>query len=164
MGKETFQIYLRSADAITGASTPDRCEFDLSQIIPNIETDTCRVRVSYLDIGVNSATFKAASVSTILVKLASKYTKDSFETNSQGGLSNSSLVGVISTGNSDHLSNEAAANLQHVLVGGLFTGQTTVLLQTQSGGSLASVLNTSAEGWSMVLDVEVEQNSCGCHE
>tara|TARA_B100001093_G_C26579358_1_gene906584 strand:+ start:441 stop:920 length:480 start_codon:yes stop_codon:yes gene_type:complete len=157
--KETFQVYLRSADAQTGSSTPHLCTFDLSAIIPNIDVDRCKVRVSYFDVAVTSTEFKTGGVSTIMIKLSSAYTKNSYESNDIGSLSNSSLIGVFSTQNVDNVTNSNVANLQFISVGNIFGGLSTINLVDQDGGSMASDL--ASKSWNMVLDIEVDDD-CGC--
>jgi hypothetical protein len=158
--KETFQIYLRSADAQTGSSTPDLCTFDFSSIIPNIDVDRCKVRVSYFDVAVTSTVFKTGGVSTIMIKLTSAFTKNSYETNDIGSLSNSSLIGVFSTQNVDNVTNSHVANLQFIPVGNIFSGISAITLIDQDGGSMASDL--AGKSWNMVVDIEIEDD-CACH-
>lgn len=157
--KETFQIYLRSSDAQTGSTTPHLCTFDLSAIIPNVDVDRCKVRVSYFDVAVTSAAFKTGGISTVLIKLSSAYTKNSYESNDIGSLSNSSLIGVFSTQNVDNVTNQNVANLQFISVGNIFSGVSTINLLDQDGGSMATDL--AGKSWNMVLDIEVD-DLCGC--
>ena len=167
--KETFQIYLSSADAISGSNAPHRCEFDLSAIVPNVVTDRCRVRVSYFDVAVASSAWKTAGVSTIVIRTPNNMTGRSYETtpSSEQGVGklfvrNSSIIGVCSTGNADTVTNMNVANSLFVPMGNIFSGVFTVELVDQDRGSLSSDLNSSSKSWSMVLDVEVE-DTCGCH-
>lgn len=167
--KETFQIYLNSVDALVGSSSPNRCEFDLSAIVPNVTTDRCRVRVSYFDIYVASSAWKTAAVSTILIRVPGTATPHSFEstpTADQGVgrmlVQNSQIIGVCPTGNDAGVTFSQSSNNQFVEVGDIFHGYFTVELVNEDRGSLSSVLNASSKGWSMVLDVEIEDR-CGCH-
>lgn len=157
--KETFQVYLRSADAQSGSSTPHLCTFDLSAIIPNIDVDRCKVRVSYFDVAVTSTEFKTGGISTIMIKLSSAFTKNSYESNDIGSLSNSSLIGVFSTNNVDNVTNSNVSNLQFIPVGNIFSGVSAITLIDQDGSSMASDL--AGKSWNMVLDVEVDDD-CGC--
>jgi len=160
--KETFQIYLRSTQAIIGSASPHLCTFDLSSIIPNINVDRCNVRVSYFDVAVTSTAWKTAGVSTIMIKLSNAFTKNAYETTDSGVLANSSLVGVFNTGNVNNVGNSQVSNLQFISVGNIFSGICTVQLLDQNGDSLASDLNSSAKSWNLVLDVDVD-DMCGCH-
>jgi len=167
--KETFQIYLSSADAISGSNAPHRCEFDLSAIVPNVVTDRCRVRVSYFDVAVASPAWKTAGVSTIVIRTPGTATPHSFESTPSADqgvgrmlVQNSQIIGVCSTGNADAVSNMNVANSQFVPVGNIFSGLFTIELLDQDRGSLSSDLNSSSKSWYMVLDVEVDED-CGCH-
>jgi len=166
--KETFQIYLNSRDAITGSTNPNRCEFDLSTIVANINTDRCRVRVSYFDVALTSSAWTTADVSSILITTPSHMGLSSYQSTPSGdqgaGVSFvriSPIIGVFATGNTANVANVNSANFQYVPIGNIFSGIFTIELVDQRRRSLVGDLSTVNKSWSMILDVEIDHD-CGC--
>lgn len=163
--KETFQIYLNSRDAITGSTNPNICEFDLSAIVPNINTDRCRVRVSYFDVAVTAATWTTADVSSILITIPSHmglYSYQSTPSGDQGSgvsfIKLSPIVGIFATGNTGNVANINSANFQYVPIGNIFSGILKIELVDQRRRSLVSDLNSVDKSWSLILDVEIDHD------
>ena len=165
MKREYFQIYIDSSQAVHGAGTPNLATYDLSTIIPNIITDRCYVRVSYFNVYIASSVWKTNQVSTLLIKTPSAFTRNSYQTFSPEGkaalVQNSSIIGVSPTGNDLSVSQNSIANTQHLEIGNIFNGMLTIEITDEIGGSLASIMNSSAKGYEMMLDVYFEQ-PCGC--
>lgn len=166
--KETFQIYLNSRDAISGSTNPNICEFDLSAITPNINTDRCRVRVSYFDVAVTSTAWTTAGVSSILITIPSHtglYSYQSTPSADQGAdvsfIKLSPVVGVFATGNTGNVANINSANFQYVPTGNIFSGILKIELVDQRRRSLVGDLNSVDKDWSLILDVEIE-DGCQC--
>jgi hypothetical protein len=156
MKKEYFQVYVDSSQALQGSGTPHLCTFDLSTIIPNIKAGRCFVRASYISVYIASSVWKANGVSALLVKAKSAYTPNSFQTLSTG-TRNSSIIGLIPTGNDLSIAQNSITNTQYVEIGNIFNGLLTIEITGEYGASLASIMNSSAKGFVMMLDVCFEE-------
>ena len=165
MKREYYQIYIDSSQAVQGAGTPNLATYDLSTIIPNISTDRCYIRVSYFNVYIASSVWKTNQVGTLLIKTPSAFTRNSYQTVSPEGVralvQNSSIIGIAPTGNDLSVSQNSIANTQYLEIGNIFNGMFTVEITNEVGGSLSSIMNSSAKGYVMILDVYFEQ-PCGC--
>ena len=173
-GHNKFQVYLSSANAITGSTTPHRCSFDLSSIWDNFAPQSqkyannayCYAKVSYFS--VKKAYSADAAISSFHIDinkpfpnnissqtLSATNSKNFKTSNKLAILSTGAVVGNFTYGGNPNQSFES----EYVCVGNIFNGMTEFYIYDNRGESITL---TGDNTWEMMLQVYFEDEDCDC--
>tara|TARA_R110002020_G_scaffold434192_1_gene644332 strand:- start:117 stop:644 length:528 start_codon:yes stop_codon:yes gene_type:complete len=173
-GHNKFQVYLNSANAIIGSTTPYRCSFDLSSIWDNFAPQSqrysnnayCYAKVSYFS--VKKAYNNNAIMSSIHIDVNKPFpnniSSQTLSTTNSKNFKTSNKLAILST-NSINTTYTYGGNpnqsfeSEYVCVGNIFNGMTEFYLYDNTGTDL---ILAGANPWEMVLQVYFEDEDCNC--
>jgi len=173
-GHNQFQVYLSSADAISGASTPNRCSFDLGSVWDNFAPQSqqyannayCFVKVSYFNVELrydNSDTISSIHID-INKPFPNNITSQILSTTINKNFKTSNKLAIFSTNaDKEHFTYGGNPNqsfdFDYVCVGNIFTGMTEFHLYDNN---ITDLVLDDNNPWEMMLQVYFEEE-CGCH-
>ena len=157
---EKFNIYLSSANASTGSTTPYECSFNVGDIYnfaPNIDKfadrDYCYVKVSNFSIKYSASTANTDDVSNILVTLNTALPNSATNTLSGNGtLGQSNIIASIPTGATNYSYSNVDYDNEMVKSSNILKGQLLVTLLDQNASTLSGDIDNT-NPWSMTLCV-----------
>ena len=160
-----FSIYLNSAQALTGATTPKNCIFSIGSVLqqaPNIQNFQdcayCKLTIKYFSVLQTAAQFTTDGVSTLLIKLATAQQPNSLESISVVGGQNSNfitsnIIGVVPTGNSGSTYSNADYDNSSFVISNPFSGDFHIIITDESGVAATPTIGAT-EPWEMIVNVE----------
>ena len=160
-----FSIYLNSAQALNGATTPKNCIFSIGSVLnqaPNIQNFQdcayCKLTIKYFSVLQTATQFTADGVSTLLIKLASAQQPNSIESVSVAGGQNSNfitsnIIGVVPTGNSGSTYSNADYDNSSFVISNPFSGDFAIQITDESGVAATPTI-TSTEPWEAIINVQ----------
>ena len=160
-----FSIYLNSAQALNGATTPKNCIFSIGSVLnqaPNIQNFQdcayCKLTIKYFSVLQTAAQFTADGVSTLLIKLASAQQPNSIESVSVAGGQNSNfitsnIIGVVPTGNTGSTYSNADYDNSSFVISNPFSGDFNIQITDESGVAATPTI-TATEPWEMIVNIE----------
>ena len=163
-----FEVFLNSADAIQGSTTPHSCRFNLGNVndfVPNAHiyqnANSCFVKVKYFSVEETSSAFNTANIGTILIEMAGSLPNSArSNTISQANPKNmlqSSIIGIVPTSAADNTYSSNTFDNDFVKSGNILNGDMVINLKHQDGGFLSL---DASKAWVMLLCVAFEkQNS-----
>jgi hypothetical protein len=173
-GHNKFQVYLHSADAISGYETPYRCSFDLGSIWDNFAPQSqkyannayCYVKVSYFCIEkqYNNSTTKSTINIDINKPFPNNISSQLLTVSNSKNFKTSNKLCVLSTNaNNENFTYGGNPNQsfegEYVCVGNIFNGIIEFYLYDNIGNALGLDENN---GWEMMLQVYFEDEDCDC--
>ena len=160
-----FEVFLNSADAIQGSSTPHSCRFNLGNVndfVPNAHiyqnANSCFVKVKYFSVEETTANFASANVGTILVEMGGALPNSArSNTISQSNPKNmlqSNIIGIVPTSSTDNTYSSNTFDNDFVKSGNILNGDIVINLKNQDSSSLSL---TGSKAWVMLLCVAFEK-------
>lgn len=164
---EYFEVYLNSADAISGASTPHSCRFNLGSVydfVPNAykyaQSHCCYVKVKYFSVEETTANFNTAGTGTILVQLSgilpNSVTSQAISTSNNMNMGQSNIIGVIPTSIAKNSYCSNTFDNDYVKSNNIFNGDITINLKDQDDAFIAL---TGSKAWVMLISVAFDKDS-----
>ena len=163
---EKFSVYLDSADALSGASTPYRTVFNLGSVYnfaPQAEKYAnepyCYVKVSNFSIKYTASQANTDDISNILVSINSTLPNSATNVyNSDGvAMNQSGIIATIPTGAANYSYSNVDYDNEMIKCSNIFKGDLQIELLTQEGVVMASELSGS-NPFCMTLCVYFENN------
>lgn len=163
---EKFNIYLVSAEAESGSTTPHQCSFNVGNIYnfaPDIQKyadhDCCYVKVSNFSIKYTAAAANTDGVSNILVSLNTALPNSGTNTSAgNGSLSQTGIIASIPTGAADYSYSNVDYDNEMIKSSNILKGQLLVTLLDQDGTTLSSDIG-SGNPWCMSLCVYFDKDN-----
>ena len=147
---EYFEVFLNSADANQGSTTPHTTIFNLGSIndfVPNSHlyqnADYCYVKVKYFVVEETLANFNTANVGTILIEMGS-------------AMPNSVRSEEISTSIGSNTYSSTRYENDFVKAGNILNGDIVINLKDQDNVSLTL---TASKAWCMLLCIGFEKQA-----
>ena len=160
-----FSIYLNSAQALTGATTPKNCIFSIGSVLnqaPNIQNFQncayCKITLRYFSVFQTAAQFTIDGATTLLIKLATAQQPNGLESVSVAGGQNSNfntsnIIGVVPTGNTGSTYSNADYDNSSFVISNPFNGDFHIILTDESGVEATPTIGAT-EPWEAVITVE----------
>jgi hypothetical protein len=160
-----FSVYLNSAQALTGPTTPKNCIFSIGSVLnqaPNIQNFQncayCKITLKYFSVFQTATQFKADGVTTLLIKLATAQQPNSIESVSVAGGQNSNfitsnIIGVVPTGNSDATYSNGDYDNSPFVISNPFSGDLHIIITDESGDADTPTI-TATDPWEAILHIE----------
>lgn len=160
-----FSVYLNSAQALTGPTTPKNCIFSIGSVLnqaPNIQNFQncayCKITLKYFSVFQTATQFKADGVTTLLIKLATAQQPNSIESVSVAGGQNSNfitsnIIGVVPTGNSDATYSNGDYDNSPFVISNPFSGDLHIIITDESGDADTPTI-TATDPWECILHIE----------
>jgi hypothetical protein len=163
---EYFEIWLNSADAINGATTPHNCSFNLGNVndfVPNAyifaNANYCYVKVKYFSVEETVTNFNTAGTGTILIEingaLPNSLRSNNIGTTNPRNTGLSDIIGVIPTGIGDNTYSSTTFDNDFVKSPNIFNGELNIRLKDQDN---APITLTVSKPWCMLLCVAFEKD------
>ena len=159
-----FEVFLNSANAMTGASTPHSTTFNLGSVYdfaPNAykyqQADYCFVKVKYFSVEETATNFNSANTSTILVEMngALPNSVRSYSiANNNKNMGQSNIIGIIPTSVSASTYSSNTFDNDFVKCNNIFNGNITINLKDQDNAFLSL---TGSKAWVMLICVAFEK-------
>jgi len=159
-----FQIFLNSADAITGATTPSDMIFSMGSILsqaPNIQNFQdcayCKITLSYFCCEQTAAHFTGVGTTTLKVKIANKAYPNNIESKLVGvgqsyNVISSDLIGCVPVGNTDAVYSNSEYDNTPVVIQNPFDGDLHIMVTDQD--NLTPFTMGAVQPINMLLKVE----------
>jgi hypothetical protein len=163
---EKFSVYLNSADAVSGSTTPYRTVFNLGSVYnfaPQAEKYAnepyCYVKVSNFSIKYTASQANTDDISNILVSINSTLPNSATTTvNSDGiAMNQSNIIGSIPMGASNYSYSNVDYDNEMIKCANIFKGNLQIELLTQEGVVMSSELSGS-NPYCIMLCVYFENN------
>lgn len=162
---EYFEIFLNSADAIQGSTTPQTCRFNLGNVndfVPNAHlyanNDYCFVKVKYFSVEETNANFNTANIGTILIEmngaLPNSVRSNTISQSNPKNMVQSGIIGIVPTSAGDNTYSSNTFDNDFVKANNILNGDIEINLKTQDGGFLTL---TDAKAWVMLICVGFEK-------
>lgn len=163
---EYFEVFLNSANAISGSSTPHSCRFNLGSVndfaptAQNYQTAHCSfVKVKYFSVEETATAFNSAGVGTILVEmngaLPNSVKSQSIATTNPKNMNQSNIIGVVPTSVTDNTYSSNTFDNDYVKAPNIFQGDIVINLKDQDGSFITL---TGSKPWVMLLCVAFEKD------
>jgi len=157
---EKFSLYLSSANANSGSTTPHQCSFNVGDIYnfaPNMEKyadrDYCFVKVSNFSIKYSASTANTDGISNLLVSLNTALPNSATNIESGNGtLSQTGIIATIPTGASNYSYSNVDYDNEMIKSSNILKGQLLITLLDQDGSDISGDLG-STNDWCMNLCV-----------
>lgn len=164
---EYFEIFLNSANAVEGTSTPHSCRFNLGNVndfVPNAHiyqnANYCHVKVKYFSVEETASNFNSAGVGTILVEmngsLPNSVRSQSIATTNPNNMGQSNIIGIVPTSVADNTYSSNTFDNDFVKSPNIFNGDITINLKDQDGSFITL---TGSKPWVMLICVAFEKES-----
>jgi hypothetical protein len=164
---EYFEVWLNSADAMDGSSTPHATKFNLGScydFIPNSYrfqgANYCFVKVKYFTVEETASAFNTANTTTILVEingaLPNSVRSNNISTSNGKNMLQSGIIGVVPTSMADATYSSSTYDNDFVKCNNIFNGDIHINLKDQDGTFIAL---TGSKAWSMLLCVAFEKEN-----
>jgi len=163
---EKFSVYLDSADALSGGSTPYRTVFNLGSVYnfaPQAEKYAnepyCYVKVSNFSIKYTATQANTDDISNILVSINSTLPNSATNVDNSDGvaLNQTGIIASIPTGASNYSYSNVDYDNEMIKCANIFKGNLQIELLDQYGGIMSSELS-SANPFCIMLCVYFEIN------
>jgi hypothetical protein len=162
-----FEVFLNSADAMSGASTPHSCVFNLGSVndfIPNAymyqNANYCYIKVKYFTVEETATAFNTANISTILVEMSgalpNSVRSNSITSANNSNMLQSNIIGIVPTSVSDSTYSSNTFDNDFVKCNNIFNGNITINLKDQDNGFLSL---TGSKAWVMLLCVAFDKQN-----
>ena len=162
---EYFEIFLNSADATEGSSTPHSCRFNLGSVgdfVPNAyiyqNSDYCYVKVKYFSVEETASAFNSANTSTILVEmggaLPNSVRSGDVSVANPKNMEQSSIIGIVPTSMADATYSSNTFDNDFVKAPNILNGDITINLKDQDKSFLSL---TGSKAWVMLICVAFEK-------
>ena len=164
---EYFELYLNSTNAMSGASTPHSCVFNIGSIndfVPNAyiyqNAHCCYVKVKYFSVEETTANFKTANIGTILIEmngaLPNSVKSNNISTSNSSNMVQSNIIGIIPTSSSDNVYSTVAYDNSYIKSNNILNGNIQINLKDQDGDFITL---TGSKPYVMMLCVAFEKNN-----
>ena len=164
---EYFEVFLNSADANQGSTTPHTTIFNLGSIndfVPNSHlyqnADYCYVKVKYFVVEESHSSFSSANVGTILIEMGSalpnSVRSEEISTSNPRNMTQSNIIGLVPT----NIGSNSYSSIQYendfVKAGNILNGDIVINLKDQDNVSLTL---TASKAWCMLLCIGFEKQA-----
>ncbi len=165
MNMEYYEIFLNSANATEGSSTPHSCRFNLGSVgdfVPNAyiyqNANYCFVKVKYFSVEETASAFNSANTTTILVEmggaLPNSVRSSDVSVANPKNMEQSSIIGLVPTNMADATYSSSTFDNDFVKAPNILNGDITINLKDQDGSFITL---TSVKPWSMLICVAFEK-------
>ena len=162
---EYYEIFLNSANANSGSTTPHSCRFNLGSVndfIPNAyvyqNADYCFVKVKYFSVEETATAFNTAGTGTILVEingaLPNSVRSNSISTSNPKNMTQSNIIGIVPTSITDNTYSSNTFDNDFIKCNNILNGDININLKDQDGAFLAL---TGSKAWVMLLCVAFDK-------
>jgi hypothetical protein len=162
---EYYEIFLNSADAIQGSSTPHSCRFNLGNVndfVPNAyiyqNSNHCYVKVKYFSVEETASAFNSANTSTILIELngslPNSVRSNSISSGNPKNMIQSNIIGIVPTSVADSTYSSNTFDNDFVKCNNILNGDITINLKDQD---TVPLLLTASKAWVMLICVAFEK-------
>lgn len=162
---EYFEVFLNSANATEGSSTPHSCRFSLGNIcdfVPNAHmfqnNNYCFVKVKYFSVEETGSAFNTANVGTILIEmngaLPNSVRSNSISVDNPKNMLQSNIIGIVPTSVADNTYSSNTYDNDFVKSPNILNGDITINLKDQDNGFLTL---TGSKAWVMLLCIGFEK-------
>ena len=164
---EYFEVFLNSADANQGKTTPHTTIFNLGSIndfVPNSHlyqnADYCYVKVKYFVVEETLANFNTANVGTILIEMGSampnSVRSEEISTSNPRNMTQSNIIGLVPTSIGSNTYSSTRYENDFVKAGNILNGDIVINLKNQDNLSLTL---TASKAWVMLLCIGFEKQA-----
>jgi len=165
MNMEYYEIFLNSADAINGSSTPHSCRFNLGSVydfVPNAHiyqnAPYCYAKVKYFSVEETTSAFNSANTSTILIELngglPNSIRSNTISAGNPKNMLQSNIIGLVPTSVADSTYSSNTFDNDFVKCNNILNGDINIDLKDQDGVSL---LLTASKAWVMLICIAFEK-------
>ena len=162
-----YEIFLNSANAISGSSSQQTTTFNLGNVydfIPNAylyqNSAYCYVKVKYFSIEQTASAFNTAGVSTILIEmngaLPQSVRSNTISTSNHKNMTQSSIIGIVPLSVSDNTYSSNTFDNDFVKSNNILNGDITINLKDQDNLFMNA---TGNKNWVMLLWVAFEKEN-----
>ena len=162
---EYYEVFLNSADAMSGASTPHSCVFNLGNVndfVPNAHiyqhSNHCFVKVKYFSVEETKTNFNTASTSTILIEMSgalpNSVRSSNISTANSKNMLQSNIIGIVPTSIDKNTYSSNTYDNDFVKCNNILNGNITINLKDQDQASLTL---TASKAWVMLLCIAFEK-------
>lgn len=167
MNMEYFEIFLNSANATQGSTTPHSCRFNLGNVndfVPNSHiyqnADYCFVKVKYFSVEETNSNFNTAGTGTILVEmggsLPNSVRSQNISTSNPRNMGQSSIIGIVPTDIGGNTYSSVTYDNDFVKASNILNGDITINLKDQDSNFLSL---TGSKAWVMLICVAFEKQT-----
>ena len=160
-----YEIFLNSADANSGSSTPHTTRFNLGNVydfIPNAylyqNSAYCFVKVKYFSVEETASAFNTAGTSTILIEMSGALPQsvrsNSISTSNPKNMTQSNIIGIVPTSVSDSTYSSNTFDNDFIKSNNILNGDIEINLKDQDKALLSL---TGSKAWVMLLCVAFEK-------
>lgn len=160
-----YEIFLNSADANSGSTTPHITRFNLGTVydfIPNAylyqNSAYCFVKVKYFSVEETNATFNSGGTSTILIEMSGALPQsvrsNNISTANPKNMTQSNIIGVVPTSIAKNTYSSNTFDNDFVMTNNILNGDITITLRDQDKALLSL---TASKAWVMLLCVAFEK-------
>jgi len=164
---EYYEIFLNSANAVSGSSTPHSCRFNLGSVnnfIPNAyifqNSNYCFVKVKYFSVEETTTAFNTAGTGTILVELngalPNSVRSNTLSTANPNNMLQSNIIGIVPTSITKNSYSSNTFDNDFVKCNNILNGDININLKDQDGAFLAL---TASKAWVMLICVAFEKEN-----
>ncbi len=164
---EYYEIFLNSANAVSGSSTPHSCRFNLGSVnnfIPNAyifqNSNYCFVKVKYFSVEETTTAFNTAGTGTILVELngslPNSVRSNTLSSSNPNNMLQSNIIGIVPTSIADNTYSSNTFDNDFVKCNNILNGDININLKDQDGAFLAL---TASKAWVMLICVAFEKEN-----
>ena len=161
-----FEIFLNSANATAGSSTPHSTRFNLGSVYDFIPSgylyqnaDYCFVKVKYFSVEETTSAFNTAGTSTILIEMSGALPQsvrsNTISSANPKNMTQSNIIGIVPTSVSDSTYSSNTFDNDFVKSNNILNGDITINLKDQDQALLSL---TGSKAWVMLLCVAFEKN------
>ena len=162
---EYYEVFLNSADAINGSSTPHSCRFNLGSVydfVPNANiyqtAPYCYAKVKYFSVEETTSAFNSANTSTILIELngglPNSIRSNTISAGNPKNMLQSNIIGLVPTSVADSTYSSNTFDNDFVKCNNILNGDINIDLKDQDGVPL---LLTASKAWVMLICIAFEK-------
>tara|TARA_R110002167_G_C12516797_1_gene637813 strand:- start:337 stop:837 length:501 start_codon:yes stop_codon:yes gene_type:complete len=161
---EYFEIYLNSADALFGSTTPHSCRFNLGTVnnfVPNAQiyqnNNCCYVKVKYFSVEETVTAFNTLTVGTLLIEMGGgqpNSIKSNLMAVGSTNMEQSNIIGLVPTNITKNTYSTSSYENDYVKAPNILNGDILINLKDQDGVLLTL---TGSKPWVMLLSVGYEK-------
>jgi hypothetical protein len=162
---EYYEIYLSSANAVSGSTTPHSCRFNLGSVnnfIPNSyifqKSNYCFVKVKYFSVEETATNFNSAGTGSLLIELngalPNSIRSNALSTANPNNMKQSNIIGIVPTSIDKFSYSSNTFDNDFVKCNNILNGDITINIKDQNG---AFITLTGSKPWNMLICVAFEK-------